>query len=128
MLLFRARRYDNAIRTSQLVLDLNPNHVNALWWLGASYAGKRDFPKAAAALTKALKLRDGPLFRGYLGYVYEQAGEIAKARGILKERLTANLSEIAAASPTRLLCLHHRSGWMTRYPYRTVAPPAPFNA
>ena len=85
MLFFRARRYDEAIRTSQLVLDLNPGYVNALWWLGASYAGKRDFPKAAAAFTKALSLSDGPLFRGYLGYVYGQAGEKAKALGILKE-------------------------------------------
>jgi hypothetical protein len=36
-------------------------------------------------LTKALGMSDGPLFRGYLGYVYGQAGEKDKALGILQE-------------------------------------------
>jgi TolB-like protein/DNA-binding winged helix-turn-helix (wHTH) protein len=85
MLFFRARRYDEAIRTSLLVLDLSPEQVNALWWLGVSYAGKRDFVQAATALQKAVSLNGGSLFRAYLGYVYGQAGEKTKALGILEE-------------------------------------------
>ena len=85
MILFRARRYEEAIRAGKLVLDLNPNHVNALWWLGVSYAGKRDFPKAVEALRKAANLNRGSLFRAYLGYVYGVSGEKAKALESLEE-------------------------------------------
>jgi TolB-like protein/DNA-binding winged helix-turn-helix (wHTH) protein len=88
MLFFRARRYDEAIRASQEALDLDPNFINALWWQGLSYAGKRDFPKSIACLTKALGMSDGPLFRGLLGHVYGRAGERAKAGDILDELAT----------------------------------------
>jgi tetratricopeptide (TPR) repeat protein len=88
MLLFRARRYDEAIRASEQALELDPQFINALWWQGLSYAGKRDFSKAIASLTKAVSMNDGPLFRALLGHVYGQAGEKAKALGILKELTT----------------------------------------
>lgn len=85
MIFFRARRYDESIQAGQQALDLDPSYVNALWWQGLSYAGKRDFSASIAALTKALGMADGPLLRGYLGYVYGQAGEKDKALSILKE-------------------------------------------
>ena len=85
MILFRARRYEEAIQTSQQALDLDPNNVNALWWQGVAYAGKDDYPKSIAVLTKALQVADGPLFRGYLGFVYGRAGEKTKALAILQE-------------------------------------------
>ena len=88
MIFFRSRRYDEAIRASQQALDLDPNRVNALWWQGVSYAGKGDFPKSIAILTKAAGMNDGPLFRGYLGNVYGRAGDRAKAGGILDELST----------------------------------------
>jgi tetratricopeptide (TPR) repeat protein len=84
MLFFRARRYDEAIRASQQALELDPQFINAFWWQGLSYAGKRDFSKAIASLTKAVSMNDGPLFRALLGHVYGRAGEKAKALGILK--------------------------------------------
>lgn len=85
MVFFRRRRYDESIEASVQALDLDPSNVNALWWQGVSYAGKRDFSKSIAALAKALSMADGPLFRGYLGYVYGQSGEQVKALGISKE-------------------------------------------
>jgi TolB-like protein/DNA-binding winged helix-turn-helix (wHTH) protein/Flp pilus assembly protein TadD len=85
MIFFRARRYDEAIQAGQQALDLNPSFVNALWWQGLSYAGKRDFPKSIALLTKAAGMNKGPLFRGLLGHVYGRAGDRAKAGGILDE-------------------------------------------
>ena len=97
MIFFRARRYDESIQASQQALDFDPSSVQALWWQGVSYAGKRDFPKSIAALTKALSIADGPLFRGYLGFVYGQAGEKDKALGILKE--LAMLSKKRWVSP-----------------------------
>ncbi len=85
MIFFRARRYDESIQSSRQALEFDPSSVQALWWQGVSYAGKRDFPKSVAALKKALSIADEPLFRGYLGFVYGQAGEKDKALGILKE-------------------------------------------
>ena len=84
MLLFRSRRYDEAIRSSQLALDLDSNFVNALWWQGASYAGKGDFAKAIALLTTAMNVNDGPMVRGMLGNVYARAGEKARALDQIK--------------------------------------------
>ena len=43
MFLWRARRYDEAIAESSIALDLDPSHINALWWQGLAYAGKGDF-------------------------------------------------------------------------------------
>jgi TolB-like protein/DNA-binding winged helix-turn-helix (wHTH) protein/Tfp pilus assembly protein PilF len=88
MVFFRARRYDEALRASQEALDLDPNRVNALWWQGVSYAGKGDFAKSIAVLTKAAGMNNGPLFRALLGHVYGRAGNRAKAAGMLDE-LTA---------------------------------------
>ena len=85
MIFFRARRYDESIQSSRQALEFDPSSVQALWWQGVSYAGKRDFPKSVAALKKALSIADEPLFRGYLGFAYGQAGEKDKALGILKE-------------------------------------------
>ena len=84
MLLWRARRYDDAIRDTRHALDLDPNFVNAYWWQGLAYAGKQDFPKSIAALTKAIGLNGLPLFRAALGYVSALAGDRAKALGILE--------------------------------------------
>lgn len=97
MIFFRSRRYDESIQASQQALDFDPGFVQALWWQGVSYAGKRDFPKSLADLTKALSIADGPLFRGYLGFVYGQAGEKDKALGILKD--LAMLSKQRWVSP-----------------------------
>src|SRR5678815_3723830 len=120
MILFRAGRYDDAIRASQQALELDPQFINALWWQGLSYAGKRDFSKAIASLTKAVSMNDGPLFRALLGHVYGRAGEKAKALGILngltKElrfvspmdfAILYALSLIHISEPTRLLSISY---------------------
>ncbi|MDQ6662978.1 MAG: tetratricopeptide repeat protein, partial [Acidobacteriota bacterium] len=80
--------YDEAIRASQQALDLDPNFINALWWQGLSYAGKRDFPQAIACLAKATSMNDGSVFRALLGHVYGRSGEARKALGILEEITT----------------------------------------
>jgi tetratricopeptide (TPR) repeat protein len=97
MILFRARRFDEAIQASRQALEFDSGSVQALWWQGVSYAGKRDYPKAIASLSKALSIADEPLFRGYLGFLYGKAGENEKALGMLRE--LASLSSTRWVSP-----------------------------
>jgi len=104
MLLWRARRYDEAIREAQQALDLDPNFINALWWQGLSYAGKRDLPNSIACLTRAIGMNDGPLFRALLGHVYGRAGERAKALRILEE--LATMSRQRYVSPVDFAVVH----------------------
>jgi tetratricopeptide (TPR) repeat protein len=96
MLFFRARRYDESIRDSQQALDLDPNFINALWWQGVSYAGKRDFPKSIGCLTRAISMNDGPLFQALLGHVYGRAGERAKAVSILEGLTTMSKQRLVS--------------------------------
>lgn len=104
MLLFRVRRYDEAIPISQRALELDPSFVNALWWQGLSFAGKRDFPKSIACLMQAITMSEGPLFPSLLGHVYGRSGERAKALAILNE-LTA-MSRKRFVSPMDFAIVH----------------------
>jgi TolB-like protein/DNA-binding winged helix-turn-helix (wHTH) protein/Flp pilus assembly protein TadD len=98
MVFFRSRHYDEAIQSSRKALDIDPAYVSALWWEGLSYAGKGDFTKAIAALTKAVSMNDGPLFRALLGHVYGRAGDRSSALGILDE-LTRTTKQQRFVSP-----------------------------
>ena len=110
MIFFRSRRYDEAIQSSRRALDLDPTFANALWWEGLSYAGKGDFPKAIASLTKAVSMNDGPLFRALLGYVYGRAGERAKALGILDELTRMTNQKQRFVSPMDFAILYSGMG------------------
>jgi tetratricopeptide (TPR) repeat protein len=99
MVFFRSRRYDEAIQSSRKALDLEPAFVNALWWEGLSYAGKGDFPKAIAVLTKAVGMNDGPLFQALLGYAYGRAGDRAKALAIVDELTRIRMAKQRFVSP-----------------------------
>ena len=104
MLLFRARRFDEAIEAGRLALDLDPTFVNALWWQGLSHAGKRAFPEAIQCLTKALGMHDGPLFRSLLGYVYGCAGDRSRALGMLSD--VTIMSRQRFVSPVDFAVIH----------------------
>ena len=108
MVFFRSRRYDEAIQYSRQALDLDPAFVNALWWEGLSYAGKSDFPKAIATLTKAVSMNDGPLFRALLGHVYGRAGDKAKALEILDE--LTRMASTRFVSPVEFAMLYAGMG------------------
>lgn len=108
MVFFRSRHYDEAIQASQKALDLDPMFVNALWWEGLSYAGKGDFPKSIASLTKAVGMNDGPLFRALLGHVYGRAGDKVKALAILNE--LTRMAKQRFVSPVDFAILHAGMG------------------
>ena len=105
MLLWRARRYDEAIRDTRHALDLDPNLLNAYWWQGLAYAGKQEFAKSIAALTKVMGLNDQPLFRAALGYVFGLSGDRAKALSIL-DGLRLLMSQKRYISPVDVAIVH----------------------
>ena len=66
-MLYRARRYDESIAHCQKVLEVDPHHVNALWFLALSLQQKGALPEAIARLESAVSLSGGPHYRAMLG-------------------------------------------------------------
>jgi tetratricopeptide (TPR) repeat protein len=83
--LYRARRYDEAIRACQEALELDPDHLLALRFQAQSLEQKHQFPEAIAKLERAVSLSDGPIYRGQLAHAYALAGKRAKALKILEQ-------------------------------------------
>ncbi len=97
LILYRARRYDESIQQCRKSLEIDPDYVNALWFLALSLEQKGERREAMAALEKAVSLSQAPHHRALLGRAYALAGETAKAIDIL-DQLTA-LSERRYVSP-----------------------------
>jgi TolB-like protein/DNA-binding winged helix-turn-helix (wHTH) protein/Flp pilus assembly protein TadD len=90
-LLENARRYDEAIEQLRNVIAMDPNHYQAYWVLGHTYAASGRFPEAVAAAEKAVALSDRvPGALGILGLVYGLAGRKDDATRVLNELLELN--------------------------------------
>jgi tetratricopeptide (TPR) repeat protein len=83
LIFWRAGRFEEAIAAARRALDLAPQLVNAWWWQGLAYAGKRDFAKALECLHRAEAVNPGPMTLGYLGHVLALSGQRAQALEIL---------------------------------------------
>ena len=104
LMLYRARRYDESIAACQKVLEIDPHHVNVLWFLALSLEGKGAFGEAITSLETAVSLSDGPHYRAMLGRAYALAGQRPKALAILGE-LQA-LSRQRYVSPFDMAVIH----------------------
>ena len=92
-LLENARRYDEAIEQLRGVIAMDPNHYQAYWILGHTYAAKGQFDDAIAAAQKAVDLSQrAPGALGILGLAYGLARREAEAKTILDELLKLNES------------------------------------
>jgi tetratricopeptide (TPR) repeat protein len=90
-LLENARRYDEAIEQLRAVIAMDPNHFQAHWFLGHTYAANKQFEQAIAASQKAVELSErAPGALGMLGLAYALAGRKDEANNILKELLELN--------------------------------------
>lgn len=90
-LLENARRYDEAIEQLRSVIAMDPNHYQAYWTLGHTYAARGRFVEGVAAAEKAVALSDRvPGALGILGLVYGMAGRKDDATKILNELLELN--------------------------------------
>ena len=90
-LLENARRYGEAIEQLQAVIAMDPNHYQAYWVLGHTYAANKQFDEAVRAAEKAVELSErAPGALGILGLAYGLAGRKADATKILNELLALN--------------------------------------
>ncbi|HLM24382.1 MAG TPA: winged helix-turn-helix domain-containing protein [Pyrinomonadaceae bacterium] len=92
-LLENARRYTEAIEQLRGVIAMDPNHYQAYWILGHTYAANQQFDEAVAAAEKAVELSERtPGALGILGLAYGLAGRKADANKVLNELLKLNES------------------------------------
>ena len=84
--LYFSRDYDEAIRYCQRALDLEPNFLDALLWLGLSYEQKGMLEEAITQFSKAKDANcDGTEPLELLGHVFAITGQIDEARMVLSE-------------------------------------------
>ncbi len=90
-LLENARRYGEAIEQLRAVIAMDPNHYQAYWALGHTYAANKQLDDAIVAAEKAVELSErAPGALGMLGLAYGLAGRKADATKILNELLDLN--------------------------------------
>jgi TolB-like protein/DNA-binding winged helix-turn-helix (wHTH) protein/Flp pilus assembly protein TadD len=83
--LFFARQYDRAIEQLRKTLEMDPNFVQARFWLAVSYAQKGMFREAIADLQGVWQLDDTKVTLSVLGMVYGLSGQREKAQEVLAE-------------------------------------------
>ncbi|MGE0884360.1 MAG: protein kinase [Blastocatellales bacterium] len=81
-----ARRYDEALKQSAKVLDMDPNFGFAYWHRGMVFIQQQNFTEAINAFRKAISLSGAiPTFLSYLGHAYARAGKPREARQMLAQ-------------------------------------------
>jgi len=101
-LLENARRYSEAIEQLRAVIKMDPNHYQAYWILGHTYASNGQHQEAIAASEKAVELSERtPGALGILGLAYGLAGRKAEANQILNELL--KLNEMRYVTPAAMV-------------------------
>lgn len=98
------RDFDGAIPLLKALLDKNPRNVNALFFLGISYAGKKMFADAVDALTKVAEIN--PAFPGVqfeLGICHRQLGDNTKALAAYDKSLEQDAANADGAYNSALI-------------------------
>ena len=86
MILFNARRYDDAIRELRSVLVVHPDSAMAHWVLGFATIGKGQFEEAIPVLEKTASMTNrSPGAIGLLATAYARAGHRTEAIRLVEE-------------------------------------------
>jgi tetratricopeptide (TPR) repeat protein len=94
IILYFARRYDQAIEQLRKTLELDPNFAVAHWGLGLAHEQRGAYPDAVAEFQKALAtLSSNAMMKASLGHTYAVMGDHPNAQRVLEE-----LSELAKRS------------------------------
>ncbi len=97
-ILYRARRYDEALKACQRAVELDPYHPEGHWFLALPQEQKHELREAIAELEKAVSFsKGGAPYRALLANAYALAGERAKALSVLDKLRTQ--SEQSYVSP-----------------------------
>jgi tetratricopeptide (TPR) repeat protein len=79
------RRNDEALRSVQLALEMNPKFPLAYFWLGRIYTSEERYQEAEMALQKIGPLRTWTPAIAVYGYLYGKTGRVEEAREVLAE-------------------------------------------
>ena len=108
-LLYMARFYDRAAETFGKVIEMEPGHVLANFYLGLAHLERGKHDEAMVHLLRSAEITGNmPFFLQGIGYAHACAGRIEQARGIL-----AKLGEIMAkayVSPVFTALVHCKLG------------------
>jgi len=90
LLLEQEKRQDEAIASMEKVVELQPDHVEALNYLGYTWADTNvHLEKALEYIRKALSLKpDNGFILDSLGWVYFRMGDLEKARAEMERAIT----------------------------------------
>jgi tetratricopeptide (TPR) repeat protein len=103
LILYFARRYDEAIQVFQNVIKMQPDYASAHVSLGYTYAAKGQYAEAVAAYQKDIDLEgETPSTLCYLGYAYAKSGKRDEALAILGKLKTTK----EHVSPAELAILY----------------------
>jgi tetratricopeptide (TPR) repeat protein len=84
--LYRARRYDQAVAALRKTLDLEPNFTAAHYYLGQCHLMRGNYDEAMAEFELALEIAPNtPDFIAMIGYTHAVAGRHDQARRRLAE-------------------------------------------
>ena len=103
--LINAGRTDEAIARLETAIKLDPNHVLAHMFMSAALSEKGRYAEAIVEAQKAVditrRMMGHPM--GLLGYAYAKSGDVAKARALLDELLTASKARYVAPYSVALI-------------------------
>jgi len=85
LILFMARKYDQAIAQGHKAIDLDPDFYLPHFFLALPLAQKGESAEAIRELERARQLDDSPMILAVLGGVYAFAGEKIQARSVLNQ-------------------------------------------
>ena len=80
-----AARFDASERAARQALELQPDHLIGLWFLGLALCGLERYEEAIGALERTVTLSRAPIFVGLLGLGYARAGRYDDANHLLNE-------------------------------------------
>jgi TolB-like protein/Tfp pilus assembly protein PilF len=104
LILYRSRRYQEALVACRNALELDPYYPVVHWFLALIYLQLGDIPAAVAELNKAVELSDSPIYRALLGTAYGLIGNRIKALSALDD--LAMLSRQRYVSPLDIALIY----------------------
>ncbi|MBI3657434.1 MAG: hypothetical protein HY232_13545 [Acidobacteria bacterium] len=97
LILYFARRYDQAIAEARKTLEMDPNYILAHRVIGKASVEKRLYDQAIAAFHQAIALGGSPLLKAELGHAYAISGQRDEAMKILHELVDLSMRGYVAS-------------------------------